>query len=393
MVIAEARGMAVESDGSESVVNDATPAIGAGEVSSEELAENAEIQAAFQKVFGNSDTDGEATATAQDAADAEQQDELVESELAAKRETDEGSDNDEKPEAVKPKQQVKPGKQEARGEATPTETTLDAALRHAAKRAGWSDDEIKQALELNPDAAVRQFEKLHSSYNDLSKRYAELGQQRVNPAAGQQPPAPKPAASGKDATSPADAPTASSLDALFTPKALEEFGNNNGEELVEKLLKPLHAEVIQPLREMKAWYEAQQREVLRKEVDLVFKGWEGDFADLYGTGGTLTKEQLDNRSKVALLADQIGAGAAAQGIELSVSDALERANALFTADRRAEIERKQLTSRVVKRSARLTARPTQRKIARTVGDGAPKGDAAAIEAVKSFWSERGQDAD
>jgi len=86
--------MAFEHDGSESL-NEATPQSPEGDVSSEQLAQNPEIQAKFAEVFGSADNasaEGEVETTAQDAADAEQQDELVESKLVARR--DEGSQDD-----------------------------------------------------------------------------------------------------------------------------------------------------------------------------------------------------------------------------------------------------------------------------------------------------------
>lgn len=372
--------MAVEHDGSESL-NEATPQSPEGDVSSEQLAQTPEIQAKFAEVFGGAgdSAEGEVETTAQDAADAEQQDELVESELAARR--DEGSKTEgDEPDAAKDgaakadaKQQAKPGNQEA-------PATLDPVLRHAAKRAGWTDDRIDRLVKLDPEFAVETFNRLHGSFNDLSTKYAELGKARMN--AGQPPalPAQQPEMGQ---------PPVKGLDALFNPKALDDFGNEYGKELVEKFLKPLHSEVIQPMRQMAAWYEQQQRETLRVQVNTIFKGWEGDFADLYGKGAELTKDQLDARSKVANLADQITAGAAAQGIELSVADALERAHALFTADRRAEIERKQLASKVVKRAGQITARPTQRKVATTAAEGAPKGDDAAMAAYRQKAAELG----
>jgi hypothetical protein len=320
----------------------------------------------FAEVFGGgSEGKGEAQATAQSQANQSEADELEEARVAAEAAK---TGSDEKPEAPAKTVVTKPANEEATA-------TLDPVLKHAAKRAGWSDEEIKEAVELNPDAAKRAFSKLHGSYNDLSERFAQLGQPRQ-----QQQPVVQPVAQPND-------PFAA-LDALFKPEALKEFAENNGEELVEKFLKPLYG-ALAPIKQIQAQYQAAQQETLAKEVGTIFKGWEGDFADVYGSGHDLTADQLAARGKVGQLADQITAGAAAQGIQLPVSEALERAHAYLTKDRAAEMARKQVTSKVQGRAGKITARPTQRRTANTVGDGAAKSDQSAQNAVASFWAERG----
>jgi hypothetical protein len=322
----------------------------------------------FAEVFGGgSEGSGEAQATAQSQASQSEADELEEARVAAESAK---TGSDETPVVPATKTVVtKPANEEATA-------TLDPVLKHAAKRAGWSDEEIKEAIELNPDAATRAFTKLHGSYNDLSERFAQLGQ----PRQPQQQPVAQPVAQPTD-------PFAA-LDALFKPEALKEFADNNGEELVEKFLKPLYG-ALAPIKQIQAQYQAAQQESLSKEVGTIFKGWEGDFADIYGSGHDLTADQLAARGKVGQLADQITAGAAAQGIQLPVSEALERAHAYLTKDRAAEVARKQVTSKVQGRAGKITARPTQRKTANTVGDGAAKSEESAQNAVKSFWAERG----
>ena len=383
--------MPLENDGSQSVDQSAAYPVGEGGASSESLV-TPEIEAKFAEVFGNGDSGaGEASATArQRQADVEQQEELDEAAQAADASSPAGDDpdgsakQDDDP-TKKPDPKAKAAVAPASEEAT---ATLSPVLRHAAQRAGWSKEDIDGFYAQNPALAERTFERLHGSFNDLSARYAQLGRTQ-NPAKPQTAPA-------ATAAQPATPASTSHLDALYSEAGLKKFGEDNGEDLVEKLLKPLGAEVIEPFRQMKAelqqmkaWVQAQQSEALAKEVNLVFKGWEDGFADLYGKNGQTTKEQHDARAQVAQLADQIVAGAAMQGIELSVSDALERAHALFTADRRNEIERKRLVAEVKTRSNRITARPTQRKVARTVDDGAARSEKAAMEAVGNFWAERG----
>jgi hypothetical protein len=380
--------MPIESDGSQSV-DQSADSVGDAGASSESLV-TPEIEAKFAEVFGDGGSGAGDASARQRQADAEQQEELDE---AAQADADSAAGDDP---AGSAKQDEDPAKTpDPKAAATPaTEeatATLSPVLRQAAQRAGWSKEDIEGFYAQNPALAERTFERLHGSFNDLSSRYAQLGQPQ-NPARPQ-PGQPTPAAGAAPTATPA---TTQQLDALFSEAALKQFGEDNGQDLVEKLLKPLGTEVIQPFRQMKAemeqmkaWVQAQQSEALAKEVNLVFKGWEGEFADLYGKNGQTTKEQHDARAQVAQLADQIMAGAAMQGVQLSVSDALERAHALHTVDQRHEIERKRLVEQVKTRSNRITARPTQRKVARTVDDGAARSDKAAIEAVGNFWAERG----
>lgn len=382
--------MPVENDGSQSV-DQSAESMGDAGASSESLV-TPEIEAKFAEVFGNGRSGAGDASARQRQADAEQQEELDEAAQAdaaatAADDLDGSAKQDEDPaKKPDPKTAATPATEEATA-------TLSPVLRQAAQHAGWSKEDIDGFYAQNPALAERTFERLHGSFNDLSSRYAQLGQ-TPNPSRPQ-PGQPAPAAPTAPAAT-ATPTTTQQLDALFSEAALKQFGEDNGQDLVEKLLKPLGTEVIQPFRQMKAemeqmkaWVQAQQSEALAKEVNLVFQGWEGEFADLYGKNGQVAKEQHEARAQVAQLADQIMAGAAMQGVQLSVSDALERAHALHTADRRNEIERQRLVAQVKTRSNRITARPTQRKVARTVDDGAARSDKAAMEAVGNFWAERG----
>lgn len=328
----------------------------------------------FAELFGTGSGDaGEAQATAQQNASQSEADELEEARLAdeaAKRGSDKpAAKTEQKPAVTKP------------GEEAPA--TLDPALKHAAKRAGWSDEELADDIKTyGVERVQRTLAKLHGSYNDLSERYAQLGAARSQQLPGQptQPAQPQQAK--------ANDPFAA-LEALFEEKTLKQFAENNGEEIVEKFMKPLHA-ALQPLKEIQARYEADTKASQQREVTGIFKGWETDFADLYGSGDQLTPAQVDARLKVGQMADQIAAGAAAQGIDLTISEALDRAHSHLTKDRVKEMARKEITSAVAGRAKAITSRPTQRRTVRTVNDGAAKGDDAAQNAVAAFWAERGR---
>jgi hypothetical protein len=323
-----------------------------------------DLNAKFDAVFGSDDGREPAEAeAAHDTHDAEA----------------EGDEPERKP-AVQP-----PATGKNRGEAKQGEPAvggaagLDPLLRQQAKRAGWSDEEIEQALALNAPAAIRQFEKLEADYAATAGRFAAMGAGTSLPAhnAGQSP-AP---------SAPAAQPAGTDFDRLFTEEGLKEFAENNGQELVDKLLRPLQTEVLAPLRQVVQHYQAMQREALAKEVNVTFGQWENDFEDVYGKGeyAAVDETKQANRRQVMQLADQVRAGASAQGIELPVSEALERAHYLFNRHRQGEVERKKIADQVAKRSASITARPTQRKIAKTVEEGSGRSEEAAKEAVRAWW--------
>lgn len=345
---------------------EATPSESSIEQSSEQLAQNPEIQAAFARVFGGQDSDGngEAEATAGDEA--------VENDPEASE-----------PEPVQAPKQA-PAKKPA-GNTAPKEdagaqsaSTLSPVLRQAAARSGWSAEDINGFYEANPELAERTFEKMHANANDLSMRYAQLGATRLNP---QQQIAPAPA--------PAPNSRVSQLDALLDDAALKQFGEENGQDFVDKFLKPFKAEVYEPVRQMMAFVENQKRELLSQQINGVF----GDFAkedpEFYGDDKALTPEAKQARYQTAQLADQIHAGAALQGVNLSVKEALEQARNVITANRRGEIERKNLTQRIQRRTNRITSRPNARRAATTVADGAGKSEAAAMEAYAARAAELG----
>lgn len=349
---------------------DADPTPSTAEVSSDELAKNPEIQAAFARVFGGKgeidETDEEGDEPAPEVAE----------EADQTAEPDEGSKPQPKP-AAKP-----PVKAKGTVPAAPAEeaqATLAPALQQAAKRAGWNEADINEFHAANPELAEKTFANLQTSHNELSRRFAQLGQMR---GPQMQQPAVQPV---QQAQQPAQL---AALEAAY--KNLPEFAANNGEQLA-KVVKDLYEGVVQPFKQMQAAYEAQSRQAMSHQVNATF-GTFADFADLYGQSGKLTQEQHQTRYEVAVLADRIRSGASLQGIDLSVNDALEQAHNLFTADRVKQTTRREIQQQVVTRGRQITNRPTQRRTPQTAAEGARRTEAGAMKAVANWWAERGVDA-
>lgn len=323
-----------------------------------DAANNPEILAVFERVYGGKDEVDETS-------------EPTEGEKPTESAVDEVEEGQDEP-AVQPQPVVKAAKQEA------NKATLPASLLQAARRAGWTPEDATAFHAANPELAAKTFEKLHGTFNDLSQRYAALGQQRNQPPVApwqrqQQQPAPQP--------EPA-APT-NSLDKLFSE--LDKFAEANGEDITERFVKPLYQELVVPFRQMQAAYESQRMAAMKSEVSNTFQSFGKDYADLYG-GKTLNADQNKARFEVAQLADQIRSGAGLQGQDITVSEALERAHALYTVGRQQQTIRQQITGKVQKRASSITARPSQRRSPGVEG----KSDASAAAAVANFWNERGE---
>lgn len=367
MVDTEIESQEVES---QEVTDSANPSDSAAEVTSEQLAQNPEIAAVFERVFGKgdvSDDDGEeAEATPEDGGEeaAEPADEAEGSEEPAPA-----------PKTIKAAP-TRPGQ-----EAT---ATLNPALQQAAKRAGWNEADIAEFHAANPELAEKTFANLQGSHNELSRRFAQLGQQRTSLPANQ--PAVQPVTTVQP-QAPANGKLAA-LEAAY--KNLPEFAQNNGEELA-KVVKDLFEGVVQPFQQMQAHLEAQQRQATAFQVHQQFDGLK-DFADLYGASGKLSPEQHHARFAVATLADQIRAGGSLQGIDMPINEALEAAHNLHTADRVKQTARQQVQQQVVNRAKRISNRPTQRRTPATAADGGQRSEASAMRAISSWWAERGVDA-
>lgn len=347
----------LESTGLETEVQSATPVESPAEVSSEEIAAKPEVAAAFERVFGGKKAAEAAAETGEAGEDAPTaEDEAAEEPGSAKPQP-------KTPPKAKPAAQ--PAQEEQGEEAT---ATLNPVLRQAAKRAGLSDEQIDRAFNADPETFETVYGNTHKFFNELSARYAQMG--RGNP--------PQPAA-----TQPATQQQQQQRDLNAILSNLDKFAENNGQDMAD-VMRQLGKEVIEPFRRMQAAYDAQIRQTQASEVTRTFEAFEKDFADLYGTKGQFAPVQWQARQQVAQIADQIRLGASHQGIDMGLTEALERAHALFTADRVQQQARQQITQQVKKRTAALSARPTQRKT--PVGSG--KGDKSALSAVESWWANR-----
>jgi hypothetical protein len=250
--------------------------------------------------------------------------------------------------------------------------TIDPNLRYVAQEFGWKDEKIDALFKADPELAQQTLQSLSDAYTNLSRQMVQPTQ--VAPA-----PVAQPAAQPQ-------APT-SKLDQLYAD--LQSFAEENGDSVVERLLKPLKEEVIEPFRQFQAELQVQKSRAIAAEAGATISTLRQKFGDVYGDEGKASPAQQQTLSQLAQLADQIRSGAKAQGRELSVKDALNRAHLIVTADRRESDGRKQVQAQVQTRAKAIVARPTPR--ARPTAEG--RSEAKAMEALERRAAELGIELD
>lgn len=251
---------------------------------------------------------------------------------------------------------------------------LDPNLRFAAEQFGWTAEAIDKLYAADPEMATATFTNLLGAFQNLSRQMNGGG----NPAGQPASQLPNPAAQLQQ--------QAQQSKFLSMISNLKEFSEVNGEPMGE-LLKALHEEVYQPLKQIQADYAVAKQQAVAAEAMTVTDNLAGKFKDFYGQGERLTLVQQQNRSLLYQYADRQRAGASQQGREMSVKDALNQAHLILTADRRVAEGRQQVRSQVQKRSKSITARPTQRVNPR--GAGTSKGESQAAEAYSRRAQELG----
>jgi hypothetical protein len=369
-----------------------------------------ELQSKFTEVFGGKEheADTEAKAPPARASDARQQRRPNPISRLRRRPTEEDETDDEELQQDEPQQRSKPATDDAatddgqqqtepqpkpqskpkEGEADEAQqllATLNPALRHAAKRTGWSDEEIVEAVRSNPELAERQFARLHASLNDLSARFAMAGRQAQQQ---QQMPGQQPQQQQQRQMDPS-----SLLASLFGNDFSARMGERYGETFVDDVLKPLHEHVLQPFVQMQQFVIAQQQAAIAQEVTNAMVPLLDELPDFYGASkGQISNEQALNRQQVLQLADQIRTGSLIQGQPMSLADAIHHAHLMAASDHLQTIERKKLTQQVQKRSRGITARPSQRQTPPRPGQpGAERSEKNAVEAVGQAMAELGLD--
>jgi len=272
---------------------------------------------------------------------------------------------------------------------------LPDAFHRAAEHDGWKPEDIKGFFEADPERALVTFQNIYQSMNRASKEFANLGRIKAEQTRKQ-----------VEDTANADDKT-EIKDFVNVEKLKEDYEDIA---LIDGVIKPLNDALKQITQEVKSLKSqkspstddiafaksdqiaaTQRAEATAKQADikLIEQFFTAEnmkpYKDFYGTMGMgqifqdLRPGQQKNRYEVLQTADQMIAGNAIQGIELSINDALLRAHLLVTEPIREKVIREEIKSSLTKRNKGLTLRPSAgKKSAAAVNEGGRPKDRAEV---------------
>lgn len=226
---------------------------------------------------------------------------------------------------------------------------------------GWKPEEIADFYGVNPKQAMKVFEKLHQSTNDLSRQFAEIGRTRITMERQKSQPVMK---------------TEEQPQSVIDVEALRKADPDNPllpvVEGMNKVLTQLTAQrTVEPQRQQQV--RTQEDIALATQI-MSFLGSDQmkTYTDFYGPaydearmptfdGHGLTPGQRANRDALLEQADVIWVGAREHGRILTVPEALNLAHSILTDGMRTQIARQELVSKVKQRAKGMTLRPAKSK--------------------------------
>jgi hypothetical protein len=191
--------------------------------------------------------------------------------------------------------------------------------------------------------AKKTFEKLYTSTNKITSEFARFGRLKAEQEQGAVAPAGE----------------AKSAPAVDLTDLKEQFGEDSA---IVKLMEAVL--VAQPKTAVKASSPAPAvpDENLRQMVGQFFTADQMKlYNGFYGGGNDrnkLTYEQSTNRHKVLEMADYILLGAEVQGRKMDVAEALELAHLSVTEPIRAEVIRKDIVAKTIKKAKGVSLKPS-----------------------------------
>ena len=249
-----------------------------------------------------------------------------------------------------------------------TEVIVPEAYRRTAINQGWTEKDIAEQFKANPELTLKTLGRIHDSTNSLNVKFAEIGRKSMD----------KPAPAVKSEEKPVDnKPTVdfSKLEEAYkddpivdTIKSIAQANEDLKIELSELKLKASEAPPV----------SKAEQEALVSEISGFFSSDQTKFyEEFYGKSegnnwDSLTGGQFDNRSKVMVVADQIAAGKALQGDDITNAEAMEAAHTIVSSEFLKKAVEIGIKATLKKREAGITFKPDSQARKQDEQDGKPK---------------------
>jgi hypothetical protein len=263
--------------------------------------------------------------------------------------------SEEKTPTPKAEEPAAKAEESSNNEPTPSgDVEVPDAYYRAAIHQGWKPEQIDDFVKQNPGLALQTLENMYKSTNKISQEFARIG--RVAP-------------SGSDQAKPVgqqNQPPQSSLKPLDLTEMIKVYGEDDP---AIKTIQALHDQLTAISSQMNATKPAANEATKATENDLIEQSVDSFFtnddikpySEFYGEGKvkarTRTMEQEERRWKVLDEADRIRDGAAKQGIQMDIPEALERAHLIVSDSFKTQAIRKSIVSDLKKKSKGLTLKP------------------------------------
>jgi len=264
-------------------------------------------------------------------------------------------------------------KAEVKAEETPAELPMN--FHRAALQSGWTDQDIQEFVDADPTRAFKTFQNLYMTQTGISRQFAALGRKvQETPAAA--------------------APAAKPVEVDDLKEIREQYGDDPILGGVDAILKKRIAQMDEKLSRMAGPSNPgpaaaaeltpmeQAQAVVGQQIEMFFggSGYTQHYGEFYGAGReprSRTIDQQSHRDEVVMLADQIMAGAQAQGLRPSIEEVLERAHFMVSAPAAKKAVVAEIKATAVARSKGISLRPSK-----TASAPAPAGNASPAELEK-----------
>lgn len=249
---------------------------------------------------------------------------------------------------------------------------LSDAYYRAAKHRGWTDEEIKEQYEANPELTVRTLGKVYEALNRSTKEYAAFGRAEKERIAAEVAPKEKKEAEKKSEFKGVDIEALKKTDVDPEVIVIVEAMNEQNKLQFDKIqeLKTIRSAPAtgQPSGLSPAQIRAADQEAaaIEQQIETYFKSdaMKG-YEDFYGTlpkdapnWDNLSPGQKMNRWTVIEMMDQTIIGATTLGREMKIDEALNLAHLSVTESIREKVIRDDIKAKITKRSGNLTLKPS-----------------------------------